>query len=86
MLLTSQVVLVVKNKKQKKQKDPACQYRRRKRHRFVAWVGKISWRRKWQPTPVFLPGKSHGPKNLTGYSTWCLNTQLKSLSMHATCN
>ena len=28
------------------------------------WVGKISWRRKWQPTPVFLPGKSHGCKSL----------------------
>ena len=31
-------------------------------------VGKISWRRKWQPTPVFLPGKSHGQRNLVGYS------------------
>ena len=32
------------------------------------WVGKISWKRKWQPTPVFLPGKSHGWRNLVGYS------------------
>ena len=31
------------------------------------WVRKIPWRRKWQPTPVFLPGKLHGQKNLTGY-------------------
>ena len=31
---------------------------------------KISWRRKWQPTPVFLPGKSHGWRNLVGYSPW----------------
>ena len=31
-------------------------------------LGKISWRRKWQPTPVFLPGKSHGQKRLVGYS------------------
>ena len=31
---------------------------------FNPWVGKIPWRRKWQPTPVFLPGKSHGWKNL----------------------
>ena len=30
----------------------------------------ISWRRKWQPTPVFLPGKSHGWRNLVGYSPW----------------
>ena len=29
-----------------------------------------SWRRKWQPTPVFLPGKSHGQKSLAGYSAW----------------
>ena len=35
---------------------------------FNPWVGKISWRRKWQPTPVFLPGKSHGRWNLVGYS------------------
>ena len=34
------------------------------------WVGKISWRRKWQPTPVFLPGKSHGWRSLVGYSLW----------------
>ena len=35
---------------------------RHKRHRFVLWVGKIPWRRPWQPTPVFLPGESHGDK------------------------
>ena len=29
------------------------------------------WRRKWQPTPVFLPGKSHGQRSLAGYSPWC---------------
>ena len=40
-------------------KEPACQCRRRKRHRFDSWVGKIPWRRIWQPIPVFLPGKSH---------------------------
>ena len=34
---------------------------------FDPWVGKILWRRKWQATPVFLPGKSHGWKNLAGY-------------------
>ena len=38
----------------------ACQCRRCKRHGFNPWVGKISWSRKWQPTPVFLPGKPHG--------------------------
>ena len=34
------------------------------------WVGKILWRRKWQPTPVLSPGKSHGWKSLIGYSLW----------------
>ena len=34
------------------------------------WVGKIPWRRAWQPTPVFLPGESHGQRNLAGYSPW----------------
>ena len=37
---------------------------------FDPWVGKIPWRRKWQPTPVFLPGKSHGQRNMVGYSSW----------------
>ena len=32
------------------------------------WVGKIPWRRKWQPTPVFLPGESHRQRNLVGYN------------------
>ena len=32
------------------------------------WVGKIPWRRKWQPTPVFLPGESHAQRRLEGYS------------------
>ena len=35
---------------------------------FNHWVGKISWRREWQPTPVFLPGESHGQRSLEGYS------------------
>ena len=37
---------------------------------FDPWVGKIPWRRKWQPTPVILPGKFHGWRNLIGYSPW----------------
>jgi len=49
-------------------KVPSCQYRRRKGHRFDPWVKKIPWRRMWQPTPVFLPGESHGQRNLVGYS------------------
>ena len=37
---------------------------------FNPWVRKIPWRRKWQPTPVFLPGKYHGQRRPTGYSPW----------------
>ena len=37
---------------------------------FDPWVGKILWRRKWQPTPVFLPGEFHGQRSLVGYSPW----------------
>ena len=38
--------------------------------RFNPSVGKIPWRRKWQPTPVPLPGESHGGRSLVGYSPW----------------
>ena len=37
---------------------------------FDPWVGKIPWRKKLQPTPVSLPGKSHGQRTLAGYSPW----------------
>ena len=46
-------------------KESTCQCRRL---RFNPWVGKIPWRRKWQPTLIFLPGKSHEPRSLVGYS------------------
>ena len=46
-------------------KESACQCRR---HRFDPWIGKILGRRKWQPTPVFLPGESQGQRSLEGYS------------------
>ena len=41
----------------------ACQCRRYKRLGFDPWVRKIPWRRAWQPTPVFLPGESHGQRS-----------------------
>ena len=41
-----------------------------KKHEFGPWVRKIPWRRKWQPTPAFLPGESHGQRSLEGYSPW----------------
>ena len=50
--------------------EPACQCRRHRRRGFDPWVGKIRLSRKWQPAPVFLPGKFHGQKNLVGYSPW----------------
>ena len=40
------------------------------RYRFNPWVGKIPRRGKWQPTTVFLAGKSHGQRSLVGYSPW----------------
>ena len=46
-------------------KESACQYRR---HKFDPFVRKIPWRRKWQPTLVFLSGESHGQRSLVGYS------------------
>ena len=36
----------------------------------ITWVGKILWRRAWQPTPIFLPGESYGQRSLAGYSPW----------------
>ena len=50
-----------------------------RRQGFDPWVGKIPWRGKWQPTPVFLPGKSYGERHLLGYSpkSW---TQLSDYS------
>ena len=44
------------------------------------WVGKIPWRGRWQPTPVFLPGESHGQRSLVGYSPQGPKTE--GLSIH----
>ena len=49
-------------------KESACHCRRCKRHRFDPWVRTIPWNRKWQPAPVFLPGKFHGQRSLAGWS------------------
>ena len=48
-------------------KELTCQCRGYKRCRFDPWVGKIPWRNKWQPTPVFLPGKFRGHRSLAGH-------------------
>ena len=57
----SQMALIVKN-------SPAVQ--KTEEMWIDPWVRKILWRRKWQPTPVFLPGKSQGQRSLVGYSPW----------------
>ena len=49
-------------------KEPTCLCRGHKRYMLDPWVGKISWRRPWQPTPVFLSGEFHGQMSLGGYS------------------
>ena len=45
-------------------KEPYHRCRRLQRRGFSPWVGRIPWRRAWQPTPVFLPGESHGQSSL----------------------
>ena len=65
-------------------KEPACQCRC-KRCEFHSWVRKIPYRRAWQPTPVFLPGESHGQRSLG--EQWSIVSQrvrqLKGLCMDA---
>ena len=63
-------------------KESACQCRR---CRLNPWVGKIPWRRKWQPTPVFFPGKSHGQRSLVSCSPWCcqVSDMTEQLNTHA---
>ena len=51
-------------------KEPTFQCRRCKRHGFNPWVGKMPWKRARQPTPILLPGESHGHRSLVGYSLW----------------
>ena len=62
-------------------KESACWH---KRCGFYPWVEKIPWRRKWQPNPVFLPGKSHGQRSLAGYSPWdCKESDMTEQTEHA---
>ena len=55
----SQVALMIKNL--------AANAGDKEESRFNPWVRKIPWRRAWQPSPVFLPGESHGQRSLAGY-------------------
>ena len=63
----SQLLAIINFKDGASGEKSTCQCRRRE---FDPWVGKIPWRRKSQPTPVFLPGKFHGQRSLVGYSPW----------------
>ena len=74
-------------------KESACQYRGYRRLGFDSWVRKIPWRRKWQPSLAFLPGKFHGQRSLEGYSPWhhkelnmsenaCVDTYMISTAAH----
>ena len=51
-------------------KEPDCQCTGCKRAGWIPGVGKIPWRRTWQPTPGFLPGESHEQRNIVGYNPW----------------
>ena len=65
--------------------ESTSQGRRPKTAAFDPWVGKIPWRRKWQPVPVLLPGKSQGQRSPSGYSLWGYKgTQLSMICLHKT--
>ena len=54
---------------------------------FDSWIGKLPWRKAWQPTTVFLPGEFHGQKSLVGYSLWgCKETDMTEMTQHAPTN
>ena len=66
-------------------KESTCQWRSHRRLKFHPWVREIPWRRKWQPTPVFLPGKSHWQRNLVGYrSRGCKESGTTEVTEHLT--
>ena len=65
----------------------ACQCRRHKRREFDPWVGKFPWRWAREPTPVFLPGESHGQRNLVSCSpSCCKELDTTKVTQHACAN
>ena len=65
-------------------KESTCQCRRHKRQMFKLWIGKIPWRRAWQPTLVFLPWESHGQMSLADYSPCgCEESDTTEVTQHA---
>ena len=65
-------------------KESACQCWRYKRHRFDSWLRKRPWKRKWQPTPVFLPEKSHGQRSSEGCSPKVCRVRHDYVTKHTT--
>ena len=67
-------------------KEPACQWRKRKRHGFKSLGREDPRRRKWQPTPIVLPGESHGQRSLVGYSPQsCKESDTTEVTEHEHC-
>jgi len=64
--------------------NPPAVQETQKRHGLDTWVGKIPWRRTWQPTPVFFPGKFRGLRSLAGYSPCgCTESDLIEATEHS---
>ena len=66
-------------------KELTCQCRRHDM-RVLSLVGKIPWRREWQLTPIFLPGKVHGHRSLACYSPWSCKRVRHNWRRHLACN
>ena len=66
-------------------KESTCQCRRHKKLRFDPWVWKIIWSRKWQLTPVFLPGKFHEQRSLVGCIPWGQKELYMTACEHTPC-
>ena len=77
-------------------KESTYHCRRHRSCEFYPWVRKIPWKRKWQPSPVFLPGESHGQRSLVSCSPWgpkelattehaCHNSTTKKKHYYLTC-
>ena len=67
-------------------KNPSVMQEMWRRCGFSPWVQKILWRRKWQPTPGFLPGESHGQRSLAGCSLRCRKKSDTAEHAHMGCS
>ena len=77
----SAVILEPKKIKWLSGKQSDCRCRSHRRHGFHPWAGKIPWRRKWQPTPVFLTGESHGQRRLVAKCQTRLSTNVGEMHL-----